>query len=128
MAKKPVLAERPRRESLKNQIGRLATFIAGCVPGEPSRGEGAVDAAIRLIRATLGPELKVGDVVRLKSGGPEMTVSSLPVLTPGYVSVIWVAGFEKAISSGRVPVAALVAVEKKKDLVRVDRGFETRQP
>jgi len=128
MGKNTVRAERPRRESLKNQIGRLATFIAGCVPGEPSRSEGAVDAAIRLIRAGLAPELKPGDVVRLKSGGPEMTVKDIPTLSPGYVDVVWVAGFEKGISQGRLPAMALSVVEKKHALVKVDRGFETRQP
>lgn len=37
-------------ESAESQIGRLATFIMEEVPGEPSRSEGAVDTAIRVIR------------------------------------------------------------------------------
>ena len=127
MGKNTVRAERPRRESLKNQIGRLATFIIGCVPGEPSRSESAVDTAIRLIRAGLAPELKPGDVVRLKSGGPEMTVKDIPSLAPGYVDVVWIAGFEKVVSSGRLPAMTLSVVEKRHTQIRVDRGFETKQ-
>lgn len=33
-----------------DQVGRLARFIADVVPGEPSRSEGAVDTAIRLLQ------------------------------------------------------------------------------
>ena len=33
-----------------DEIGRLAAFIMDEVPGEPSRSEGAVDVAIRLIQ------------------------------------------------------------------------------
>ena len=38
---------------LDEQIGRLAQFIMDEVPGEPSRSEGAVDCAIRWMRARL---------------------------------------------------------------------------
>jgi len=37
-------------EPLESQIGRLARFIMAEFPGEPSRPEGAVDTAIRLLR------------------------------------------------------------------------------
>lgn len=37
-------------ESAEAQILRLANFIMDEVPGEPSRSEGAIDTAIRLIR------------------------------------------------------------------------------
>ena len=41
------------------QIVQLALFIVGDVPGEPSHGEGAVEVAIRLIRAHV-PGVKEG--------------------------------------------------------------------
>ena len=37
-------------ESCEDQIERLARFIMDEIPGEPSRSEGAVDTAIRLLR------------------------------------------------------------------------------
>ena len=42
-------------ESLDSQIERLANFILENVPGEPSRSEGAVDTAIRLLREVYPP-------------------------------------------------------------------------
>jgi hypothetical protein len=39
------------KETAQNQIDRLATFIMREVSGEPSQSEGAVDTAIRLLRA-----------------------------------------------------------------------------
>ena len=39
-----------RAEPLEDQIRRLAEVIGDEVPGEPSRSEGAVDCAIRIIR------------------------------------------------------------------------------
>ena len=38
------------KETAKSQIDRLGKFIMDEVPGEPSRSEGAVDTAIRIIR------------------------------------------------------------------------------
>jgi hypothetical protein len=38
-------------ETPREQVSRLAVFIMTEVPGEPSQNEGAVDTAIRLIRA-----------------------------------------------------------------------------
>jgi len=113
------------REPLKSQIKRLAEFIMKSVPGEPSRSEGAVDTAIRVMKAGLGEVVKVGDVVRLKSGGAEMTVLG-HVFPVGYVEVAWMGGYEKQTFFSRLPISALTVVEKKKDLVRVDRGFETK--
>jgi hypothetical protein len=40
-------------ETAEEQIDRLAKFIMGEVPGEPSESEGAVDCAIRLLRQWL---------------------------------------------------------------------------
>jgi hypothetical protein len=37
-------------ESLESQVKRLADFIMAEVPGEPSRNQGAIDTAIRIIR------------------------------------------------------------------------------
>jgi hypothetical protein len=38
-------------ESLESQVDRLAKFIMDQIPGEPSQSEGAIDTAIRLLRA-----------------------------------------------------------------------------
>lgn len=37
------------RNRLRAQIDKLANFIARNIPGEPSKDEGAVDCAIRLL-------------------------------------------------------------------------------
>jgi hypothetical protein len=42
-------------ESLEDQVKRLADFIVENVPGEPSRSEGAVDTAIRLLSNLYAP-------------------------------------------------------------------------
>lgn len=42
--------------SAKQELDRLADFILEHVPGEPSRNEGAVDCAIRILRRTLAVE------------------------------------------------------------------------
>ena len=41
-------------DSVEVQMDRLAQFIMDEVPGEPSRDEGAVDCAIRLLRLAYG--------------------------------------------------------------------------
>lgn len=38
-------------ETLEDQVRRLADFIVENFPGEPSRSEGAIDTAIRLLSA-----------------------------------------------------------------------------
>ena len=45
-------------EPPEDQIDRLARFIMDEIPGEPSQSEGAVDTAIRLLRAGLGPSCR----------------------------------------------------------------------
>jgi hypothetical protein len=45
---------RRHHAELTGQIDRLAETITRCVPGEPSRSEGAVDVAIRLIEGWAG--------------------------------------------------------------------------
>ncbi len=59
---------------------------------------------------------KVGDVVVLKSGGPEMTVSQEPTLTDeDHVRCQWFGG--RKLETGRFPIASLVPApkdEKKK--------------
>jgi uncharacterized protein YodC (DUF2158 family) len=114
------------RESLGSQISRLANFIIMNVPGEPSRSEGAVDTAIRVMKAGLVETVKVGDVVRLKSGGAEMTVLG-HVLPTGFVKLAWMGGYEKQVFVSRLPISSLVVVEKKKDSIVVSRGFETKE-
>ena len=43
----------------------------------------------------------VGDIVKLKSGGPEMTVQKLPDLGTENYTCLWFAG--KKLESGRFP-------------------------
>ena len=47
---KPTLRDEKPRESLKKQTERLANFIMGNIPGEPSQDQGAIDTAIRLLK------------------------------------------------------------------------------
>lgn len=51
----------------------------------------------------------VGDIVRLKSGGPEMTVRVAPDTPNGYYDCQWFAG--KKLESGRFPGEALEPVK-----------------
>lgn len=37
-------------ETGHDEVGRLAVFIMGSIPGEPSQNEGAVDTAIRVMK------------------------------------------------------------------------------
>jgi len=111
------------KEKLRSQVKRLANFIMARVPGEPSKSQGAIDTAIRIIEAGLAPEVKVGDVVRLKSGGAEMTVAEI---RHGLVDCVWMGGYEKAISSSLVPAIVLSVVEKKKTQIQIDEGFKTK--
>lgn len=46
-------------KTLQQQIDRLARFIMAKIPGEPSRSEGAVDCAIRIMTETLEPPEEV---------------------------------------------------------------------
>lgn len=48
----------PNEAHLTAQIDRLARWIMANVPGEPSRSEGAVDTAIRLLAQAKLPENK----------------------------------------------------------------------
>lgn len=53
---------------------------------------------------------KVGDIVKLSSGGPDMTIQSLPTsLSPNYYHCQWFAG--KKLEAGRFPGDSLEAVE-----------------
>jgi uncharacterized protein YodC (DUF2158 family) len=63
--------------------------------------------------ATSNGKYKVGDIVKLKSGGPEMTVQSLPSTANGaYYNCQWFAG--KKLESGRFPEGSLeTALEGK---------------
>lgn len=58
--------------------------------------------AMLQISIILAHDIKIGDVVRLKSGGPAMTVQSIE---EGKIWVAWFAG--EAISRGCFPLAAL---------------------
>jgi uncharacterized protein YodC (DUF2158 family) len=52
---------------------------------------------------------KVGDTVKLKAGGPDMSVQSIPkVGVSAYYSCQWFAG--KKLESGKFPEDSLIAV------------------
>lgn len=69
-------------EALESQIDRLAKFIMAEIPGEPSRDEGAVDCAIRIMR-----EAKSGGYLPAREfdGDDDTNLPSgtLAVLSPG---------------------------------------------
>jgi uncharacterized protein YodC (DUF2158 family) len=52
--------------------------------------------------------MKVGDLVFLRSGGPQMTVVSVSELTPEEVVVAWFSEDEKELHSAAVNETALV--------------------
>lgn len=60
-----------------------------------------------------GLQFAVGDIVKLKSGGPDMTVKYLPSATSlsDRYTCQWFAG--KKLEQGEFPEAALVKVEPK---------------
>ncbi|MBB4515850.1 YodC family protein [Paraburkholderia fungorum] len=55
---------------------------------------------------------KVGDIVQLKSGGPEMTVNSVPTGGGTYYQCQWFAG--KKLESGHFPSDSLKTVADTK--------------
>ncbi|MCL6366201.1 DUF2158 domain-containing protein [Pectobacterium carotovorum subsp. carotovorum] len=55
-------------------------------------------------KATELKNVKVGDIVSLKSGGPEMTVKA--VYSDGDITCQWFAG--KKLESGDFPVSSLI--------------------
>lgn len=61
----------------------------------------------------MASEFKVGDIIQLKSGGPKMTVQSLPDVRGGYIRCQWFAGSK--LESGAFPPDSLepATVEKK---------------
>ncbi|VTU22937.1 putative small protein [Variovorax sp. PBL-H6] len=61
--------------------------------------------------ATAAPTFKIGDTVRLKSGGPEMTVNSVPDHYNSHYNCQWFAG--KKLESGGFQPAAIELVEKE---------------
>jgi len=54
----------------------------------------------------------VGDIVKIKSGGPEMTVQTLPTAVSNFYSCQWFAG--KKLESGRFPPDSLELVKNEK--------------
>ena len=52
-------------ETLMDQIDRLANWIMANVPGEPSKSEGAVDCAIRIMESNRRAESKARDAREL---------------------------------------------------------------
>ena len=54
-------------------------------------------------------EFKIGDIVKLKSGGPEMTVQKAPTDTSTYYQCQWFAG--KKLESGVFPEGSLESAE-----------------
>jgi uncharacterized protein YodC (DUF2158 family) len=54
----------------------------------------------------------VGNIVKLKSGGPDMTVKTIPTDTGTYYDCQWFAG--KKLESGRFPADSLELVKIEK--------------
>lgn len=54
----------------------------------------------------------VGNIVKLKSGGPDMTVQTLPDKFEAYYNCQWFAG--KKLESGRFPTDSLELVKSEK--------------
>ena len=54
------------------------------------------------------PSFKIGDIIQLKSGGPKMTVTHIPIGDKDIVHTSWFAGSKK--ESGAFPVQALIPV------------------
>lgn len=115
-----------KREGLVSQVARLLAFLMANFKDEKFAKDGAVDTAIRLLRQRIliRPEIQAGDVVRLKSGGQEMTVTT--VLGGRVAEVIWSSGIGGSLGQHLVPTMALVVVEKKRAMVELDRGFQTK--
>ena len=53
-------------------------------------------------------QFNVGDIVQLKSGGPKMTVTTVPTMRGEFVHTAWFAGAKR--ESGAFPAEALVPV------------------
>ncbi len=51
----------------------------------------------------------IGDIVKLKSGGPEMTVQALPTVSNDYYYCQWFAG--KKLEQGRFPADSIELVQ-----------------
>ena len=51
----------------------------------------------------------IGNIVKLKSGGPEMTIRTVPDTAKGYYECQWFAG--KKLESGRFPEDSLETVK-----------------
>ncbi|WP_175692748.1 YodC family protein [Burkholderia ambifaria] len=56
-------------------------------------------------------KFKIGDIVQLKSGGPEMTVQTLPYERNSRYRCQWFAG--KKLESGEFPEESLMPVQPK---------------
>ena len=60
---------------------------------------------------TTKSKFAVGDIVKLKSGGPDMTVQSTPAVGGGYYHCQWFAG--KKLELGNFPAESLEEVKAK---------------
>ncbi|MBE0422112.1 MAG: YodC family protein [Pseudoalteromonas sp.] len=59
---------------------------------------------------TKNANFEVGDIVKIKSGGPEMTVRSVPSQHAAYYICQWFAG--KKLEQGNFPNDSLESVDK----------------
>lgn len=76
----PFVGKAPGRASAVEaivQIGQLAEFILAEIPGEPAESQGAVETAIRLLRAAY-----VGRVARVRLDLAQVTLTERPVPRP----------------------------------------------
>jgi uncharacterized protein YodC (DUF2158 family) len=56
-------------------------------------------------------EFVIGDIVKLKSGGPDMTIRSVPDSMDSYYNCQWFAG--KKLEHGRFPADSIEKVKKE---------------
>jgi hypothetical protein len=95
-------------ETPRHQIGRLGQWIMENVPGEPSRSEGAVDCAIRLLRGLqLAPGLRDGLVHLANEYGALGVQQALGLMYPDAVYAFATGPLADALAeqveAGRIP-------------------------
>jgi hypothetical protein len=98
----------PAGDTARHQIDRLGQWIMENVPGEPSRSEGAVDCAIRLLRGLqLAPGLRDGLVHLADEYGALGVQQALGLMYPDAVYAFATGPLADALAeqveAGRIP-------------------------
>ena len=108
-------------ESAWDQIDRLAAFIQRSVPGEPSRDEGAIDTAIRLLEPAVNDLRARHDAQFLELGTPALARLAIMLEAEKRLDVELVDGIGRRCSIGEHDSStdAIHAVEAELELVGV---------